>query len=141
MTTPNLNSASSIQLRLLFLGIVVVLIGTIWMSLEPRSKDTWYVWEQWNHLTHALAYATLMTAAGLLLRDLRSVGYAAGFLIILSTGLELAQWYIPGRTADLEDAGANLIGISGGFTLSVLWFQVRDRWHASRTTQHSKDTQ
>lgn len=141
MTPSNLNTTSNIQLRLLCICIAVVLIGTIWMSLEPRSKDTWYVWEQWNHLTHALAYTTLTATAGVLLQNLRHVGYAAGCLIVLSTGLELAQWYIPGRTADLEDAGANLIGISAGFSLSVLWFQFRARWHMSRAGQHSDGAQ
>lgn len=141
MTPPTLNSASYKQMRLLYLGVAVVLIGTIWMSLEPRSKDTWYIWEQWNHLTHTLAYATLMAAAGLLLQNLRQMGYAAACLVVLSTGLELAQWYIPGRTADMEDAGANLIGISAGFSLSVLWFQMRARWQTWRMARRSHNAQ
>jgi VanZ family protein len=73
-----------------------------------------------DKLVHALAYAVFAAAVAgaLATRDWRAVLAAALLVVVVGTGLEVAQTFVPTRSGDPLDAVANALGATAG---TLVW--------------------
>ncbi len=81
-----------------------------------------------DKLLHALAYGGLTGLPFAVFGRDRAVYAAAALMLPLGFGLELAQDFIPTRTADAADALANVIGVALGAHLGPMVRQLANRW-------------
>ena len=90
-------------------AFLVSLSATIFLSLLPQE----YIQEtgKWDKLTHTLAYFVLVVFAGIGFNGLRLLLLCGLGLVLLGAGLEVAQTFIPGRTASATDAFAHFAGV------------------------------
>jgi VanZ family protein len=96
------------------LALIVVL------ALVPASKrphNPFGLPGQYDHL-----FAYMLTAGALGLASQKATARAAilALLVTCSALLEIAQIWIPGRTAQLIDFGASSIGASGGLCIVAM---------------------
>ena len=87
----------------------------VYFTLQPGPSGAVFTW--WDKLQHFGAYATLSLLAGLTTRSWRQALIYAGLLALAGYGLEIAQTYV-GRSYDLADALANMLGALAGFLAS-----------------------
>ncbi len=94
------------------IAFIVGVPAVIALSLLPQEvlPET----GAWDKLNHIVAYAALALASGLGFRGWRSLLVVGMSLLMLGTGLELAQAVLPSRSASAYDALANLVGIAFG---------------------------
>ena len=90
-------------------AFLVSLSATIILSLLPRE----FIHEtgKWDKLTHTLAYSVLAILVGIGFSGWRFLLLCGLGLVLLGAGLEVAQTFIPGRTASATDAFANFTGV------------------------------
>ena len=104
----------------------VLVAGTItivWLSLSPTlTPDKFGLWDKFAHVA---AYTVLAGLAALGLRRRLHRGLTAAALVALAGILEFAQTYVPGRSADLADFLAGVLGITLGFLLVFLLQRIR----------------
>jgi len=102
--------------RYVLWGLFAVAAGVVlYYSLIPGPGGGPFTW--WDKLQHFGAYATLSLLAGLTTRDWRRALLYAALLALAGYGLEIAQTYV-GRSYDLADALANMLGALAGFLAS-----------------------
>lgn len=107
---------------LVFRRIVLVLwilsiVTTIVVSLTPRLTLPLDFWNA-DKLYHGATYAWL-GALPLWAFASGDRGRTAGYsMVLLGALLEVAQMYVPGRSASLGDAVANALGVFAGMWLS-----------------------
>ncbi len=112
-------------LRLLaILFLAIMLLGIFIGGREPGAGSLFP--EPWDKLVHLACYATLtiMTAIAFPKLPLPIL-----LVIIVSIGAsdEIAQTYIPGRSADIEDYVADFLGSL--MTLGpIYWLQKKFSW-------------
>ncbi len=114
------------------LSFSIGVLAVTWLSLTPR--DALPQINMWDKPQHLIAYAVLATcgAVGFLERRQRlMVGVG---LMILGSGLELAQAAVPGRNASFGDVVANTAGIALG--LAAVW--IADRLVAASAGSNTK---
>lgn len=74
----------------------------------------------WDKLNHASAFAVLAFACLFALRErAHPVFWTIFLLLALGVGIELAQMYVPGRSAELEDVAADSVGIGIGLLVAL----------------------
>jgi len=79
-----------------------------------------------DKILHFTAYVLL---AGLAMLGFRRPQYAlmaASSMALLGMFLEFGQHFVPGRTPDVADELANIIGVAGGITLAFPFRQPRE---------------
>lgn len=107
-------------MSLLFVsGVVAVMIG----SLLPASSPVMTVVGKLpltDKALHFTAYLALATIAALARPGFRAALWYAIGLALLGAVLELAQGLVPGRTPELGDEGANVLGCACGIVLGRL---------------------
>ncbi len=97
----------------LTMGVVTVL------ALLPIEQLQSPVFDWWDKAQHALAFMVL-TVGALLLWPEVGVGVAMG-MVAYGVGLELAQWAVGWRFAELTDLVADAVGVLGAWVLVWLW--------------------
>lgn len=108
-----------------WLWLAAVLCVAI-LSLSPRFGPPGALHA--DKLLHALAYGGLAALPFAVFERDRAVYAAAALMLPLGFGLELAQDYIPTRTADAGDALANVIGVALGSRLGPTARRLANRW-------------
>ncbi len=90
-------------------AFLVSLSATIILSLLPRE----FIHETgiWDKLIHTLVYSVLAILVGFGSSGWRFLLLCGLGLVLLGAGLEVAQTFIPGRTASATDAFANFTGV------------------------------
>ncbi|ESP88766.1 VanZ family protein [Candidatus Halobonum tyrrellensis] len=130
-----------------WLAVVVVAGVVVVASLVPRPAGGVAVTVGpvgADKLLHAAGYATVafLLARAFRVRERRPVrvpfalGVAAAAAVALGGGVELLQSAVPGRTASVADAGANLVGAVGGAAAWRAWrrsVSAGDGGHATRS--------
>jgi VanZ family protein len=106
-------------------GIAVCVISLLPGDALPPLPDIS------DKVEHAACYAVLATLAGLAYRPVAPHGAALVGVILLGGALEIAQLWVPGRSAEWGDAGANTAGAIVGFCLYRLGTRHRRGWLAS----------
>jgi len=101
-------------------AFAITTLLVIGISLLPGS-DLLDI-EPWEKLEHIIAFAVLAFVGALAFPRLRSAVLLAVLLPALGVGVEICQLIVPGRSADIDDAIANTIGVA--FVL-VPWFAWR----------------
>ncbi len=94
------------------IAFIVGVPAVIALSLLPQEvlPET----GAWDKLNHVMAYAALTVAGCLGFKGWLSLLIVGRGLLMLGTGLELAQAVLPSRSASAYDALANLVGIAFG---------------------------
>jgi len=72
-----------------------------------------------DKIEHFTAYFGLCVLPPLFLGSRRQILWSPVAMILLSISLEIAQTQIPGRTFDLYDIRANMIGAGAGFVVGM----------------------
>lgn len=88
------------------------------LSLAPRSLTPPI--DVWDKLQHLAGYAALALLAKAAYRGAGVRWWMALFLCSWGGLLELAQRYVPGRSADWLDVGANIAGVVLGIAIAEL---------------------
>jgi uncharacterized protein YfiM (DUF2279 family) len=98
--------------RPLQFGTLVVAAAIVILSLIPQGMliDT----PGSDKVHHFLAYALLTASATVAWPHRRSRIIGTVLIVLLGCALEIAQSAVPGRTPDLLDVAANIVGISIG---------------------------
>ncbi len=91
-----------------FIGLVAVIALSLLPQESLPETDTW------DKLNHALAYGVLAMLGGIGFKGWRSLLMVGIGLVVLGTGLELAQSVIPDRDGSITDAVANFVGVAMG---------------------------
>ncbi len=99
------------------------------LSLSPRFGPPGALHA--DKLLHALAYGDLAALPFAVFGRDRAVFTAAALMLPMGFGLELAQDYVPTRTADAWDALANVMGVALGAHLGPTARRLANRWLAA----------
>jgi VanZ family protein len=99
--------------RIAWRGIFFLLIAlVIWLSVKaPGGVMSFSIWDK---LQHFLAYAVLGGMGVLCFPGRVSSVILVLGLVLLGIGLEVLQFYVPGRDMSLGDGVANLLGVIFG---------------------------
>ena len=91
------------------------------MPAPPRQMDL-----GWDKLNHVFAFAVLAVCAVFGWRSSRGARLAVLLsLLALGGAIELAQLWVPNRSAEWGDLGADAIGIGLGALFALLWLRYR----------------
>jgi len=103
------------------ISLICVIIGIGYLSLFPQETEADALPIN-DKIGHCIAYFILMINGGLIVQKKRwiIIGIASFLYSLLLEGL---QYFIPGRSTDLNDLIANSLGIIGG--LIVLHFAYK----------------
>lgn len=126
---------------------LTLLLGAgLWLALKPTLGNRRFTFlpvrlsEQVDHmdfLLNAGAFAllglTVWLAFGALRQVLLRLCLMAGFMTLLNVSLEIVQTRIPGRSRDLDDVCAGLVGCVVGLCCGLLV----DVWHSRRRSGSS----
>ena len=104
--------------RVRWLLVVVVVVGVVGGSLARPSAAPAFVWEAPGWLRHAGAYFVVALLAFYATEERWHPTVAVG-VIALGAGVELAQAFVPYRTASLVDVAANAAGVFAA--VAVVW--------------------
>ena len=77
-----------------------------------------------DKLWHVLAFGFLGVTSVFTFRNRRHLFMVVLGLVVFGLGIELAQFIMPDRSADLGDIIANLLGISSGLALAVIAYRL-----------------
>ena len=80
-----------------------------------------------DKLAHVAAYAVLALTGGVAFRGARRLLILGAGLLLLGLGLEIAQAFIPGRSASGYDMLANMLGIAVGSTALISINKIMNR--------------
>lgn len=109
-------------LRFFFLvGVLLI----IWFSLYAQAEMFKILVS--DKLWHVLAFGFLGLTSALTCRNGRRLLTVILGLVVFGLGIELAQFIMPDRSADLGDIIANLLGISSGLALAVIAYRLNFR--------------
>ena len=100
-------------------GVAVVIIGSLLPASSPVMTAVGKL-PLTDKALHFTAYLALATVAALARPGLRNAMAFAIGLALLGAVLELAQSFVPGRTPELADEGANVLGCVCGIILGRL---------------------
>lgn len=107
--------------RALFLLWCLAWLAVVVLSLRPIPDPLRDVSDK---LLHVLGYAAMAAAAaGFCHEPRRLLGWAA-LAVAIGGALELAQAFVPWRSADPLDAAANAAGAALGWLLGSLWLAL-----------------
>jgi len=107
------------------LVVWAILLASITLTPGPRAQ-WWNVVEHWcvvcgsRGAADAVLNVVLFLPLGALLRAYLPPLRTLGVGLLLSTAIELAQWFIPGRFPTLGDVIWNATGVGVGLALAVL---------------------
>jgi VanZ family protein len=97
--------------------VAVTTAFVLYMALAPQPEGPSLPWDKANHVS---AFTVLSFG---LLHALRASAHrylvSAVALQMLGVAIELAQLYVPGRSAQVVDAIADAVGIAVGLTLAA----------------------
>ncbi len=104
--------------RLWVLGGLLGVALAIYLSLRPHPQHMVRVGRESGHFEHFLAYTLLMFwwCQGLGERGARAFVWAG--LVVLASGLEVAQLFTPDRTFELADIAVGGIAAATGWLLA-----------------------
>ena len=104
------------------LGVLMV----AWLSLLPQMPipQGLYVGDK---VGHGLAYAALGFTATALMPPLTKLALGTAVLAF-GVAMEVAQGAVPGRTQELADVGANIVGMLLGILCALLLERLLNRW-------------
>ena len=132
---------SRIPARTIRIAALVYVAALTVVSLLPSGRNTLGGWDSQltptiQNALHVPAYAGLMVLVYLGFQSPRRTGLARLFLTAAACGvfgaaLEIAQWFVPGRTPSAIDVLLNLAGVALGVTIAL------SRRKAGRTTKAS----
>lgn len=114
------------------LSFSIGVLAVTWLSLTPR--DALPQINMWDKPQHLIAYAVLATCGAVGFVGRRPRLMVGAGLMILGSGLELAQAAVPGRNASFGDVVANTAGIALG--LAAVW--IGDRLVGARAGSNTK---
>jgi len=99
--------------RRLWALLMALLVGVVLLqALAPHPRGPSLGWDKANHVA---AFASLAFCGLLALRERPRHLFWIGFsLLALGAGIEIAQAYVPGRSADALDIVADAVGIALG---------------------------
>lgn len=80
-----------------------------------------------DKLWHVLAFGFLGLMSAFACPNGRRLAIIVVGLVVFGLGIELTQFIMPGRSADLGDIIANLLGISSGLVLAVFAYRLNIR--------------
>ncbi len=103
------------------LSFALGVIAVTWLSLTPR--DALPEIHMWDKSQHLIAYAVLAICGAIGFLGRRPLPIVGVGLIVLGSGLEVAQAAVPGRDPSVADAVANTAGIALG--LAAAWIGER----------------
>jgi len=126
MTSIGALSAGQRRLAKLIFGILTLFV--VVLSVAP-SKSVPQVGS--DKLGHLIAYACLQIVGTIAFPAPGHVVRLAVGLLILGSGLELVQSFLPSRSAEWLDAAANAAGVAIGATVCLL-LTVWLRWLSQR---------
>lgn len=111
--------ATAHRQRHLWRAMLAILLVTItWLALVPDPPQR--VSTGWDKSNHALAFASLAFASvWALWPQPRQWGWPAVVLLAYGVGIEIAQHFLPPRSADPQDVLADAVGIALG--LLIAW--------------------
>ena len=142
--TPPL-SATDLLRRLLFsprgrvfwaVFLVLTAIYALNQALTPHPKGPSFGWDKLNH---ALAFAVLAFAGLFTLRErAHPVFWTVFLLLALGLGIELAQMYVPGRSAEWNDVAADTVGVGLGLLVALNVARRLDRRRRRRSPGESR---
>lgn len=92
------------------------LAAVVFFSLKPRVELPLDFWQA-DKVYHLLGYGWLATLPHWCFSNARRAFWASLLMIPLGLGLEIAQEFVPGRSASLLDLGANTLGAVLGLAL------------------------
>lgn len=95
--------------------LAVVVVGSL---VSPSSLPT-PGFAGWDKLQHAAAYFALALVAFYASDRDRWLVVAVG-VAALGAGIEVAQAFLPHRTASVADAAANVVGVAAALVVSLL---------------------
>ncbi len=104
-----------------FVGVLLI----IWFSLYAQAEMFQALGG--DKLWHVLAFGFLGLTSVFICRNGRRLLMVVLGLVIFGLGIELAQFIMPDRSADLGDIIANLLGISFGLALAVIAYRLNIR--------------
>ena len=97
-----------------FIGVLLI----IWFSLYVEAER--FQGLGGDKLWHVLAFGFLGLTSALACPNRRRLAIIVAGLVVFGLGIEFVQFITPGRSADLIDVIANLVGLSAGLTLAVI---------------------
>lgn len=109
----------------------LVLAFVLFMALTPVPPPP--LQTQWDKLNHALAFFVLMVMGCFVYpgsSTRRHLLVAAG-LLTLGALIELAQWFVPGRSSEWPDLLADAVGVAVAWAAVSLGHRVA-RWVSGR---------
>lgn len=95
------------------IGFAVSVAAIVVLSLLPGDDIPKFRLS--DKIGHLLAYAEIAALGTLGYRGRRAAAMMLTGLAMLGGALELAQDYVPGRSADLLDFGVNCLGLLAGY--------------------------
>lgn len=102
---------------LVWLAFLIAAGAVLYFTLRPGGSAPAFMW--WDKVQHFTAYGALAFLAGLGSPGWRrALGWAVA-LAVAGFGLEIVQSYV-GRSYDLYDQAANMLGCAAGFLASRL---------------------
>ncbi|MCB2082095.1 MAG: VanZ family protein [Rickettsiales bacterium] len=109
----------TIQRKQLWLWVApIVVLSAMAFIPMPRGKPVPY---HLDKLFHLMAYAAMMAVPTCVFRRVAPVVISAVFLVALGAGIELAQSFMPSRTASIYDMLFNVLGVALGWMLGWYW--------------------
>ncbi|PXW98039.1 VanZ family protein [Sphaerotilus hippei] len=98
--------------------LLLLLVVITWLALAPHPPQEANL--GWDKLNHMAAF-TALAFAGALARTLckRHLATLSATLMLFGAWIEIAQSFVPGRSADGQDLVADAVGIVLG--LLILW--------------------
>ena len=109
-------------LRFFFLvGVLLI----IWFSLYAQAEMFQALGG--DKLWHVLAFGFLGLTSAFTCRSGRRLLMVVLGLVVFGLGIELTQFIMPDRSADLGDIIANFLGISSGLALAAIAYRLNIR--------------
>ena len=105
-------------MKIIFRIIAWLLAAAVTFATLGPARDRPHVHLLGQDGEHALAFVLLGLAFGLAYRQHRVL--TAGIAVVLTGALELAQLWVPGRHARLEDFIVDALTACAGFVLAAL---------------------
>jgi VanZ family protein len=113
------------------MALLAVFVAYKALSVVPAGPS--FSWDKLNHVGAfaALAFAGLFTFRA----KTRPVFWVSFLLLAFGVAIEIAQLYVPGRYAELEDVLADAIGIGLGLLIADQLARRTDRRQRRRDSR------
>ncbi len=103
--------------------LLVLCLAVGYLALSPSPPQSASL--GWDKLNHAAAFAAMAFAGVFAFRQLRwHFLYVALGLLCYGGAIEIAQWFVPGRSSEWRDLLGDAVGIAVGMQLASVMLSV-----------------